>query len=218
MCTRSRFWSGSYVGAPHGGDAAAVGDQPFGVADEVHDDRPLDRGQPDLVATAGPKKARRPATGRAGTSAVRPRATRAPARTRRSTARIRRQELGHPERLGDVVVGAGVEGPHLRPLVVADGEHDDRHRRPAAERLEHDRARRCRAGRGRAARGRGVRWRRRATPLTRSRLDHLVPAGAEVELRAPADLRLVVDDEHRRSLTAEPCRWLGRHGQRRASP
>ena len=43
----------------------------------------------------------------------------------------------HPKRLGDVVVGTGIE--RLRPwrLVVADGQHDDRHVRPAPKCFDH---------------------------------------------------------------------------------
>ena len=38
------------------------------------------------------------------------------------------QQLGEPERLGDVVVGAGVEPEHGVDLVGPPGEHEDRHR------------------------------------------------------------------------------------------
>ena len=37
------------------------------------------------------------------------------------------QQLGQPERLGDVVVGAGIEAAHHVRLVVRAGQHDDRH-------------------------------------------------------------------------------------------
>ena len=43
------------------------------------------------------------------------------------------QELGDAERLGDVVVGAGIERRDLAALVVAAGEHQDR---GVAQRLE----------------------------------------------------------------------------------
>jgi hypothetical protein len=37
------------------------------------------------------------------------------------------QQLGDPERLGDIVVGAGIEAAHHVGLVVGAGQHDDRH-------------------------------------------------------------------------------------------
>ena len=51
---------------------------------------------------------------------------------RRSAAR-KREELVHPERFGDVVVGTGVERRHLVGLGVTHGEHDDRDRAPPAQ-------------------------------------------------------------------------------------
>jgi hypothetical protein len=47
-----------------------------------------------------------------------------------------RQELVHPERLRDVVVGAGVEGGDLVGLGVANGQDDDRDPAPAADALD----------------------------------------------------------------------------------
>jgi hypothetical protein len=46
------------------------------------------------------------------------------------------EQLAHPERLGDVVVGAAVERVDLLALLDAGREHDDRHRRPLAEVLD----------------------------------------------------------------------------------
>ena len=47
------------------------------------------------------------------------------------------EQLLDPERLGDVVVGAGVEGGDLLDLLGAPGEHDDRRGRPAAQPGDH---------------------------------------------------------------------------------
>ena len=44
-------------------------------------------------------------------------------------------ELADRERLGDVVVGAELEPEHLVELVVAGGEHHDRHRAPRSQLL-----------------------------------------------------------------------------------
>ena len=47
-----------------------------------------------------------------------------------------REQLLDVERLGDVVVGAGVERRDLLPGVEPAGEHEDRDRRPAAQRAD----------------------------------------------------------------------------------
>ena len=47
------------------------------------------------------------------------------------------EELVHAERLGHVVVGAGVEGRDLVALGLAHREHDDRHLGPAAQSVNH---------------------------------------------------------------------------------
>ena len=47
------------------------------------------------------------------------------------------EQLVHAERLGHVVVGAGVERGDLVGLAVAHGQHDDRHRAPAAQAADH---------------------------------------------------------------------------------
>ena len=47
------------------------------------------------------------------------------------------EQLVHAERLGDVVVGAGVEGVDLVDAVGATGQHQDRHVGPAPESGDH---------------------------------------------------------------------------------
>ena len=47
------------------------------------------------------------------------------------------EQLVHPERLGHVVVGAGVERRDLVGLAVAHRQHDDRHRAPAPQPADH---------------------------------------------------------------------------------
>ena len=47
------------------------------------------------------------------------------------------EQLADAERLGDVVVGAGVERRDLVGLLAARREHDDRHRRPFAQPPDH---------------------------------------------------------------------------------
>ena len=63
-------------------------------------------------------------------------------------------QLVGAERLGDIVVGAGVERGDLGRLVAAARQHDDRHRRALADAGRSTPGRRCRAGRDRAAPGR----------------------------------------------------------------
>ena len=81
----------------------------------------------------------------------------------RSAARMRASELVHAERLGHVVVGAEIERLDLAGLVVAAGQHHDRHGRAAlAQRADQVLPVRCPAGRGRGSPGRAPR--RRARP------------------------------------------------------
>ncbi len=48
-----------------------------------------------------------------------------------------REQLAHPERLGEVIVGAGVERRDLVALLAAGGEHDDRHVAPLPQPPDH---------------------------------------------------------------------------------
>ena len=97
-----------------------------------------------------------------------------------------RQQLVHAERLRDVVVGAGVERPHLVGLLIARRQHEDRHAAPRTDALDHldavdagqpevdDREVGTLAGR------------RRERLLAVGRRDHLVAAGAQVRAAAHA--------------------------------
>ena len=118
-----------------------------------------------------------------------------PSPTRRSAASSRAIELARAERLGDVVVRAGVERADLGRLVPDGGQHEHRHLRPLAQpaqdvdpvtvRQHEVDDRRV----GRAHRG-GVE--RLLDGLRRDRLE----AGlAQHDLQRAQDLRLVVADE-----------------------
>jgi hypothetical protein len=90
------------------------------------------------------------------------------------------EQLAHAERLGHVVVGAGVEGRDLVGLGIAHRQHDDRHLGPAAQAPRSRRCRRCRAGRGpRSPRRDGAR-RPGEGLLARGRQVHLVAASGQV--------------------------------------
>src|SRR6185437_3830849 len=106
------------------------------------------------------------------------------------------QQLLGPERLGDVVVGAHVEGAHLLALVAHGGEHDDRQVAPAAHlgadlhaaavgqhQVEHHRV------------GRADRHRVERLGLGLGGV-HVVAGVAEDHAQRAQDLRLVVHDEH----------------------
>ena len=132
---------------------------------------------------------------------------------RRSAARTRATQLGHAERLGDVVVRAGVERQHLRSFVVTSGEHDDRHVGPAAKRLEDREA--AHAGEpeveqddvGTHAGHLGQRC------FAGRRFEDLIAAGAEVERQGAPDLAFVVDDQHAAHRRAILLRRVGCRGQ-----
>ena len=106
-----------------------------------------------------------------------------------------REELVHPERLGDVVVGALVEGVDLGGLLVTGRQHDHRDARPRTEPAEHVDAVHpgeaevedddvgvvlCRGGQPFLAGGRHV---------------HLVAVGPEADGQGPREADLVVDHE-----------------------
>ena len=79
---------------------------------------------------------------------------RGPARSRAGAPQRRTQaceQLVHPERLRDVVVGARVERGDLLGLVTDDREHEDRHLAPLAELATNLHAARRREGRGRGS-------------------------------------------------------------------
>ena len=107
------------------------------------------------------------------------------------------EELVHAERLGDVVVGAGVERGDLVALGAAGGEDDDRHGGPAPQAADDlDAAHSGEAeveddGVGMVLGGEPERV------LAGGGGVGLVAAGAQVGGEGPEDGRLVVDDEHR---------------------
>src|SRR5262249_38148023 len=104
------------------------------------------------------------------------------------------QQLVDGERLGDVVVGARVEGVHLVLAPGPAGQHDDRHLGPAAQPVDDLDAVDVRQAEveddqvGRAVLG----LPQRAGPVGGHR--HLEPAGRQVDPQRPHDLRLRVDD------------------------
>ncbi len=106
-----------------------------------------------------------------------------------------REELVHPERLGDVVVGAGVQRGDLVGLGVAHRQDDDRDAAPAPNAFDHFDA--ADAGEaeiddhdvGTAA---GHKVERVFAGLGEVDVE---PAGPEVDANRAADLSFVVDDE-----------------------
>jgi hypothetical protein len=105
------------------------------------------------------------------------------------------EQLAHRERLGHVVVGAGVERADLVAGAGPPGQHDDRRPGPPAERGDHLGAvhvgqakvedHRVRRGGGRDRQGLP------AGP----RGHHLILPGPEVDLQGAQQLHLVLDDE-----------------------
>ena len=115
------------------------------------------------------------------------------------------EQLVHAERLGDVVVGAGVERGDLVALAVAHREHDDRHRAssragPSITSMPSmpgsPRSRTTTSGWWRAASVERVLAGRGEVDVVATRL--------QVDPERPQDLRLVVDDEDAASSLAAP--------------
>ena len=115
-------------------------------------------------------------------------------------------ELARRERLGDVVVGADLEPGDTVGLLVARGEHENRHcglrAKPAADLkaveagqadVEHDEA-------DRMPRELGERF------LTGAHPDHAIAVAAEVRPDDRSDRLLVLDEEHRSARL--PCRQV----------
>jgi hypothetical protein len=115
------------------------------------------------------------------------------------------QQLVDVEGLGDVVVGAGVQGVDLRGALTAPGQDDDRGRGPATQptddvdaihvgepQVEHDDVRQRLGGRG------------KRLPAVGGGHD-VVRAGGQVDTQGTQDLGFVVNDEHSRHGAA----WLG---------
>src|SRR5262249_34841838 len=115
------------------------------------------------------------------------------------------QELPHAERLGHIVVRAGVERLDLGALLGARREDQDRHRRPPPDapddldavdvgqaEVDDREVRLVRAGIG-------------GTAIARLRLDHPIAVGTERRAQEAANFRLVLHDQDRRA-------WLGHSG------
>src|SRR5262249_13793661 len=114
------------------------------------------------------------------------------------------EQLLGAERLGDVVVGTGVEGAHLLVLVPDRRQHDDRQLAPAAD-LRRDRGAiavgKDQIENDRVGRPDGDRVQRL---LLRGGLLHAVPGVREDHPQAANDLGLIVDDEHPGLARAHP--------------
>ena len=123
-----------------------------------------------------------------------------------------RHQLGHAERLGHVVVGAGIQRRDFFRLVRTHGQHQHRHLRPLADfaqgveaiaiRQTHVQHHHVRAARGQCidARLRGVGKRDR------------IALRAQADLQEPADLRFVVDHQHARGRGRRAWRHRIVHG------
>jgi hypothetical protein len=110
-----------------------------------------------------------------------------------------RQELADGERLGDVVVGAGVERRHLVGLPAARRQHDDRHRCPFPEpsddldpvQIGESQIEDYEVGLARGGLDQPV--------LPGLGLDHAIALARERGTQEAADRRLVLDDEDDRA-------------------
>ena len=106
------------------------------------------------------------------------------------------QQLVHAEGLGQVVVGAEVEGGDLVGLGLPHRQHDDGHGRPAPEAADHVEP--VDAGQAEVEQDDvGVAGGRQVEGLLPAgRLVDVVAAGLQVHGEGPPDLGLVVDDQH----------------------
>src|SRR5579859_454308 len=119
-----------------------------------------------------------------------------------------RQQLIHTERLGNVVVGAGIERLNFTLLFLADREHDDRHLRTLA-----DRATQLDSGHMRHREisheevGNPVHGQiQRALPV--GGCLHLIALGLQRSLENARNLRFIVDNEDAAALGHQSVSWV----------
>ena len=106
-----------------------------------------------------------------------------------------RHQLAHAEGLGDVVVGAAIEGLHLVALVRSHRQHDDRHGGPFTHAGDHLHAVQVGQTEVEHHQVRLVDRRRPDGGVGVLGLYHGIAVGVEAGLEEPADLRFVVDDQ-----------------------
>ncbi len=110
-----------------------------------------------------------------------------------------RKQLADAERLGHVVVGAGVECFDLCAFLDAGGQHDDRHRGPRANAADHLDAVDVRQPQVDNGEIRLVRSGVDGSATSCRRLDHPIALRAERSAQEPPDFGFVLDDEDRRA-------------------
>ena len=190
---------------PHLLQQLPLGDETVFVADENFQQRPLGGGQPD-VGVAPDHAFRRQVHGE-----IRGHPDRLVGGGRRPADRGAEpgQQLVHAERLGDVVVRAGVQGGHLLDLLAPRRQHDDRRGRPAADAPDHLGAVHVGQAEVEDQHVRAVPGHRGQPGRAVRRGGDLVLAGGEVDPQGAEDGFLVVDDEDPGHL---PAVRPGRHG------
>ena len=122
-------------GPPEAFGQKAAGAEPALVGGQDLEESVLGAGQPYRLPPPGDQAGIKVDTDRADLDASRPVEPLGPAVLQRPADPG--QQVGHGERLGDVVVGAQVECRGPAVLVVDGGENHDRHRRPGTESGKH---------------------------------------------------------------------------------
>ena len=106
-----------------------------------------------------------------------------------------RQQLADAERLGQVIVGAGIESLDLVPLAPARGEHDDRRGRPRADAAGDLDAVQVRKAQVQEDDVRRPRRRLDEGLVSRDRLDEAIADRGKRRAQEAHDLGLVLDGE-----------------------
>jgi hypothetical protein len=210
-------------GSPHLGQQLVAAEQLTGVAKQHLEQVPLGGGEPDVVRLSGPRRAAPvrhrglpgdPLGGQVHDQAAKPDpglVIGCPGTPDRGPHAG--EKFLHPERLGDVVVRAGVERLDLVGAVGSPGQHDDGRLGPAAQALDHLHAFQI----GQAEVEDHQVRRMPGGDLERfgpgGRHVHPVFAHPQVDAQRTEDLRLVVDDQHPghgpASSAASRSRWPG---------
>ncbi|KAG0771531.1 hypothetical protein G6F22_016394 [Rhizopus arrhizus] len=124
-----------------------------------------------------------------------------------------RHQFLRAERLGDIVIGAGIQRPHLLGLAGAHGQHDHRHLAPLPQLFKHLVAFHVRQADIQDHQVHVLAGGQLQAFLAGGRLPHLVALRAQADVQEPADLGFIVDHQHARGRHAGINRGRAHRGR-----
>ena len=124
-----------------------------------------------------------------------------------------RHQLLGAERLGHVVIGAGIQCAHLFGFTRTHGQHDHRHLAPLPQLLQHLMAFHVRQADVQDHQVHVLAGRQLQAFLAGGRLPHLVALRAQADVQEPADLGFIIDHQHARGRRAGVNRSRAHRGR-----